>query len=241
MSYKYKHTVYIPCHNYSNNLIAAMKTITEQVRLGYNDVVNSFFDNNEVILINDGSSDSSLSIIRHFERRLKNITVLNNKDSNGLIKCCNKALEIAQGQYITRLDPDDMFSRYHFLMVDSYLDSDSDIALLYTGYEHMDKFGNIFEFKGKEIGEPYHGACCAVKTQSLKDIGGYDEKYSCQDGYYLWLNFKKKYKIKYATDCTWYYRIHGKSMSDKTQKILDTRALILKDFIKKHGYNPHES
>ena len=77
--------------------------------------------------------------------------------------------------------------------------------------------------KVKLLDQPAHGACTLVKKENLIDIGGYDEEFNCQDGYYLWIRFIKKYSIRNVNLPLFYYRQHGDSLSTNTKKILDNR------------------
>ena len=42
--------------------------------------------------------------------------------------------------------------------------------------------------------QPAHGACSLLNLKILKEIGGYDEQFNCQDGVDLWFSLIKKYK-----------------------------------------------
>ena len=50
------------------------------------------------------------------------------------------------------------------------------------------------------------------------DIGGYDEEFNCQDGYYLWLKFIKKYVVRNVNLPLFYYRQHEKSLTKNNKK-----------------------
>ncbi len=76
------------------------------LREAIDSVLNQTFSDFEFIIINDGSSDKSLSIIQSFQD--KRIVLIDNDGNKGLIFSLNKGLEIAKGKYIARMDADDI-------------------------------------------------------------------------------------------------------------------------------------
>jgi glycosyltransferase involved in cell wall biosynthesis len=69
-------------------------------------VLSQSYTNFEFIIINDGSTDNSLSIINSYND--KRIVFINNDCNKGLIYSLNKGLEIAKGEFIARMDSDDV-------------------------------------------------------------------------------------------------------------------------------------
>ena len=60
---------------------------------------------------------------------------------------------------------------------------------------------------------PAHGACTMFKTSVLKKIGGYDESFSCQDGYDIWLKIINNYQISNINNPLFFYRQHSLSLT----------------------------
>ena len=65
----------------------------------------------EVILIDDGSTDASLSILRDYESSFSQITILVSKENGGLSSARNAGLSRAKGEYVFFLDGDDYISK----------------------------------------------------------------------------------------------------------------------------------
>lgn len=70
-------------------------------------IINQTFKDFEFIIINDGSIDTSLEIIQNFQAIDKRI-VLINRENRGLISSLNEGMSIACGEYIARMDADDI-------------------------------------------------------------------------------------------------------------------------------------
>ena len=80
---------------------------------------------------------------------------------------------------------------------------------------------------------PAHGACSLIDLKFLKEIGGYNEKFDRQDGYYLWCSILlRKYNIMHCGLPLFFYRKHKKNLSNNQKKILETRINIINFFLK---------
>ena len=88
-------TVIIPAYNSASLIKEAIDSILQQ---SYRDI--------ELIIINDGSTDNTESIIRSFKD--DRIKLVNNSSNQGIVYSLNKAVALAQGQYIARMDADDV-------------------------------------------------------------------------------------------------------------------------------------
>lgn len=72
-------------------------------------LINQKYSNLEIILVNDGSTDNSLSICQKYKRHDKRIKVID-QDNGGVSSARNAGLEVATGDYIGFVDPDDWVS-----------------------------------------------------------------------------------------------------------------------------------
>lgn len=70
-------------------------------------ILNQTYTNFEFIIIDDGSKDSSLEIIREYEKEDERIVVIS-RENKGLIATLNEGMERAKGRYIARMDQDDI-------------------------------------------------------------------------------------------------------------------------------------
>ena len=98
---KIKISLIIPVYNVEKYLFKALSSVENQ----------SFDKSNlEVIIIDDGSRDSSVDIIKEFCERNINFKFLSQENSGPAI-ARNTALKIAQGEYIAFLDSDDYLEK----------------------------------------------------------------------------------------------------------------------------------
>lgn len=94
---EYKATVLVPVYNVEKFLRGCLQSLTEQT-IG--------FENMEVVLVNDGSTDNSEAICREFADKYDNV-FLYSKENEGLSKTRNYGLARSHGKYIFFLDSDD--------------------------------------------------------------------------------------------------------------------------------------
>lgn len=84
-------------------------------------VINQEFKNIEILLINDGSTDNSLSICRRLESYDNRIIVID-KQNSGVSDTRNIGIEKSRGEYILFLDADDIWSNDLLKLVDKYIE-----------------------------------------------------------------------------------------------------------------------
>lgn len=94
-------TIIIPTYNMELYLPKCLNSITGE------DTPDSL----EIIIVNDGSSDSSLIIAKEFQIKYPHIITIINKSNANYGSCINAALTIASGKYIKILDADDWFDK----------------------------------------------------------------------------------------------------------------------------------
>jgi CMP-N-acetylneuraminic acid synthetase len=214
-------TVYITNHNYQDYIDTSIRS-----------VLNQTFKNFELIIIDDGSIDNSKEIIDKYAHH-DNVFIVY-QENKGLNISNNIALKLSRGKYIIRLDADDYFDENALQIMSCTLENNKDIGMVFPDYFIVDKFEAVQEvmhrhnFDNVEIlDQPAHGAGTMIRTKCLKNLGGYDEEFSCQDGYDLWIRFIQKYKVKNINLPLFYYRKHNSNLTNNEDKILETRARIL--------------
>lgn len=224
-----KVTVYITAFNYGDYIKKAVESVLSQK-----------FRDWELLIINDGSTDNTRDILSQYEGidRIRIIHQVN----KGLTVSNNIALRAANGDYIMRLDADDYLDENALLVLSNILDSDAEIGLVYPDYYVVDEAGDILEIvRRKKIGEevdlldlPAHGACTMIRKECLLTLGGYDERFRCQDGYELWIRFLERYKPYNVNVPLFYYRQHAKSLTRDYAKVLSARRKIKREFVENH-------
>lgn len=219
-----KVTVYMPCHDYGHFLAEAVDSVVDQI-----------FTDWELLIILDGAVDSSAAIAEQYRARDPDrVRLLHHEEKKGLQTCANLAIREARGDYIMRLDPDDVLDESALLVLSGYLNTHKDVALVYPNYFYMDEDGELLELdRRKKIGKeaklldlPAHGACTMIRKRVLKAVGGYNEEFDAQDGYDLWLKVVQRYPVGNVMTPLFHYRQHPASLTRNEDRILEARSRI---------------
>ena len=226
-------TVYITNYNYGDYLPEAIESVLAQT-----------FEKFELIIIDDGSSDGSSAIISSYENDDRIVCI--HQENRGLVHSSNVAMKLSRGKYLMRLDADDYLAPQALGILVSELERDSEIALVFPDYYLIDKQGNVtgqirrhdFQTDVSLFDQPAHGACTLIRKHVLESIGGYDQSFSIQDGYDLWLNIIEKYTIKNVNLPLFYYRQHDKSITNNETELLRVRGEIKANHVQKRQLDP---
>ncbi len=223
-------SVYITNYNYGDFIKEAIES-----------VLNQSLKSLELTIIDDGSTDHSKGVIeRYADRQEVNIIYQQNK---GLNITNNIAMRSAKGKYLVRLDADDYLHQDALKIMSDRLESDEALGLVFPDYYYIDINGEIlgeekrhdFQKEVELLDQPAHGACTMIRLDFLKEVGGYNESYNCQDGYELWVKFIRHYQVANISKPLFYYRQHGNNLTGDESKILGTRAKINADFIQQQA------
>ena len=104
------------------------------------------YDNFEIICVDDGSTDGTLSVLLEYEKLDSRVRVLS-KENGGVSSARNKGLEIATGEYILFLDSDDRFCEGVYSSINDCLQKYGLPDFLVFGYQNIST-GEIFLPKG---------------------------------------------------------------------------------------------
>jgi glycosyltransferase involved in cell wall biosynthesis len=146
-------------------------------------LINEILDDIEIIVINDGSTDQSLTIAESYKSKYPNTVILIDKPNGHYGSCINAALKIASGKYFRILDADDRFDSYAFIQYVAKL-KDICVDMVCTNYsmEYPDgKSINSFSKKNTVNSEKEYDIqflpkrmmamhSLTYRTQLLKDI-----------------------------------------------------------------------
>lgn len=166
-------------------------------------ILNQSYKEFEFIIIDDGSTDNSLEIIKEYAKRDKRIKVIKNPLNIGLTKSLNKGIRIAQGEFIARQDAHD-FSLPHRLEKQlKFLQKNSDYA--FCGSNIIVKQNKEFSLKFFELDEIrknliikncFMHSTIFLRRKIYEKYGLYNQKYIYAQDYELWCRLIYKYHLK---------------------------------------------
>ena len=196
-------TVIVPSYNHDKFVAEAIQSVLDQT---YQDF--------EIVITDDGSSDQSVSIIKSFtDPRIKLFCFDQNQ---GACVAGNKCLSEAKGEFIAMLSSDDVFAPDKLEKQVRFLDHNPDIGAVFSYAQIIDEDGNDladknhfyqqifiqpnrtrfewlnhFFFKGNCLCHP----SVLIRKECYDQVGQFDERFAQLPDYDFWIRLCMKYEI----------------------------------------------
>ena len=202
-----KISVIMGIYNCENTLETAIECILQQT-----------FTDWQLIMCDDGSTDNTGKIAQKYvEKYPEKILLLFNKKNYGLNYTLNKCLKVAQGEYIARMDGDDLCSPERFQKEVDILENEPDISIVSSNMTFFDENGTwgqtykkLYPTKKDFIKTtPFCHAPCMVRREAYEKVHGYTEKKHLLrvEDYHLWMKmYKAGYRGKNIPEPLYYMR-----------------------------------
>ncbi|MDW2402513.1 glycosyltransferase [Vibrio sp. 1262-1] len=127
-----KISVLLPVYNVGGFVEETIESVLEQS-----------YSNFELIVIDDASSDNTALVVSALCQQDSRIKLIINKKNLGISKTLNIGLEESVGQYIARIDGDDLMEKSRLEKQLDFLESNSDYGLVGCWIENIDENGNL--------------------------------------------------------------------------------------------------
>ena len=181
-----KISVLMSVYNADKYLTEAMDSILAQT---YSDF--------EMIVVNDKSTDESGDILTAFAQKDPRIVILENAQNIGLTKSLNRGLAIAKGEYVARMDADDISAPDRFEKQVAFLDAHPDYSFVSCIGRYIDENGNPERLRPfPETNEEIYAMMPKVdavmhpgvmfRREDIARIGNYCEDFRVVQDYDLW-------------------------------------------------------
>jgi len=219
-------SVVLSTFNESKYINETLKSILEQT-----------YDNFEIVIIDDGSTDNTIEIIQKYNNTGK-IRLYSQIHSGNVGKNLNEAIKLSKGEVVAIMGADDLWESNKLKSQMTYLNKykcvcSNAVVINENGEKISDQFYYSLS-KTTELNllmllsnnEVISSSVLAFKSQII-ECGGFDEEYGNKaEDYFLWLNVVKRYTILYVHDFLVRYRKHDKNLSSKSIK--DKEDLFLR-------------
>ena len=211
-------------------------------------ILTQTYTNFEFIIINDGSTDASLDIINDYISK-DNRIVLVNRENKGLPFSLNEGIALAKGEYIARMDADDIslsnrlekqlqfMKRNKVDICGGYVETfggKSNKILVYPLSDHEIRFLLISM-------TPFAHPSVLIRKEVFKDIK-YTNYETAQD-YDLWCQIANKgFKMANLDSIILKYRIHSEQISVKKRKLQkEITYTVSQKYIENNNYSEYDS
>lgn len=229
-------SVIMPVHNGSLFVEQAIESILTQT-----------YQNFELIIVNDLSTDSTPVIIERYRQLYpKKIKVIHLRKRHGAYGAANIAMRHAKGEFIAPMDADDISHPKRFQKQVEFFLQNNEAIVVGTQARIIDEEGRIigektFPTSRKEIYKKFlevhplvHPSCMIRRSLLPKKNRLYENKYGVNDDYYTFFTLFKYGKIFNLPDYLLDYRIHlgNSSLQNLKQKFYNTVKIRLVAMIK---------
>lgn len=222
-------SVLMPVYNAQRYVAAAVKSVLAQT-----------FTDFELVLIDDGSTDGTLAILRDFAEHDCRVRLIS-RPNTGIVGALNEAIASARGEFFARMDADDICQPTRLQLQINYLRQHADCVLVGSnvmlmdvdaspigpmpdvciGHEHID---HALLRRGWPIVHP----AVMMRAAAVKTVGGYLGKCPNED-HDLFLRLAEVGKIENLPQVLLYYRKHPSSITAvrERQREANVNAIVI--------------
>jgi glycosyltransferase involved in cell wall biosynthesis len=207
-------SIVIPVYNQAEYLPQALDSVIHQT-----------YKNLEIIVIDDGSMDSTQEICESYLKKEPRLKILK-QQNQGPASARNKAIAETKGDYIGLLDADDVMDLTRIDVQYKVIRSDSNIDIVYTALNSMDDKGNITGRIGSQDYPPQDflaqmffrnmipGPSTIMAKRECLASHPYKETFKHAEDYELMLRLAHIYRFKYIDQPLTSYRRHTQNLSN---------------------------
>jgi glycosyltransferase involved in cell wall biosynthesis len=205
-------SVVMPVYNAQGYLAAAVESILRQSLSDF-----------ELIAIDDGSTDGSLRILEEFAERDERVRIIS-RPNTGIVGALNDGLAEVRGDFVARMDADDIALPRRFEFQLAYLRVHTDCVAVGSAILQIDPDGDPIGVQHwaethEEIDRLLLGGggglahpTAMLRTASIRQIGGYRQKYQWIEDKDLWLRLAEVGRLANLPEPLLKYRLHEHSV-----------------------------
>lgn len=205
------------------------------LREAIDSILNQTFTDFEFLIVNDGSTDRTVEILRSYDD--PRIKIVDNEKNIGLTKSLNIGLRIARGEYIARMDADDVSISERLEKEIEFLNQKRNTGLVGTYYTLINDKGKVLHAvkpltDSKELKEQLliknqfgHGSVM-FRAECIEKVGRYREEFMSAQDYDLWLRISEVYDMANIPELLYKWRLDINSISVNRKSQQDKYALL---------------
>ena len=185
------------------SVIMSVYNATDSLEKSIDSILNQTYEDFEFLICNDASTDDTSKIVMNYQKKDPRIKLFNNKKNIGLTRSLNYLLMQSSGEFIARQDGDDESIENRF---QTQIDVLNNLNLDFCTARAFKDNGKItpklkqlisYKLLIKYLNPFIHGTLM-IKSQTLRNIGGYDENFYYAQDYKLFSDLiknKSKFKV----------------------------------------------
>lgn len=203
-------------------IMPVYNTPSNFLREALDSVLNQVYDNWELCITDDGSTEPHVKeILESYKRKDGRIKIVYNKTNKHICHASNLALSLATGEFVIFLDSDDLLSIDALYELFMLLNSQQEVDMIYSDEDKVDFDGDFVDpfFKPEWspdtlLAKMYTCHLSAYRRSIVSELGGLREGFEGSQDWDLALRFSEKtQKIAHLPKILYHWRIHKNSTS----------------------------
>lgn len=179
----------------------------------------------EFVIVDDGSTDATPAMLAAFAKRDPRVRVVTQANA-GIPKAANAGLAACRGEFVARMDSDDIAKPERFAVQLPYL-KDNGLVACGTWHDLIDERGRFLKVLPtptddaviQDLALKGHGSICNPTSmfvrKALADLGGYSEDLPVAEDLDCWLRLGEVGSLGNVPQSLMQYRLHAKSISEE--------------------------
>ncbi len=223
----------MPCYNAAEHIATSISSVLTQT-----------YENIQLIVVNDGSTDDSLSVLNGIK---DNRLAVINQPNSGVCSARNCGISAATGAYLAFLDSDDTWHASCLTKLYTALQSQPESVLSYCGWQNLGLTGGRGEpfvpqdYESTNKVETFLSGCpwpihaALTRKVTIEHAGGFDERFRTSEDYGLWLKVAIYNKITRVSEVLAFYNHHDGTQATKDKEITARNHwLVQREFLSQH-------
>jgi len=204
-------SVVIPAYNAAATLSETLASVFAQTFTDY-----------EVVVVDDGSTDSTREVLARYHDRVR---VLSKMNEGKPASTRNLGVRNARGDYVAFLDADDRWRPEKLELQVAVLDQNPAVGLVYTGAVVIDAEGRELkvrscspEARGRidrllSVRNVMVGSSVVARRRAIEEAGGFDENLTSIENWDLWVRIARRWSVEFVDQPLTLYRVHAGNRS----------------------------
>lgn len=222
-----KFSIVIPVYNKEKHIINTIQSVIDQEFVDY-----------EIVIVDDGSTDKSITYLKSLNNCKINIYHQNN---SGVSSARNRGIKQSKGEFILFLDADDIWKNNHIKIINSLIDEFPLNSVFSSGFaiKNNDRVTKIQKvdagivdnyFKQAIIAPVVHTSSICIRKNVFNDLDAFNEQITHGEDIELWARLARNYQIVLAKEVSAYYLKGLDNQATKSMSKLEKSIVNYVDF-----------
>lgn len=231
-------SIIVPAYNCARYLPAAIDSVIRQT-----------FADWELIIVNDGSTDDTPSVVSSYSHRLGTKLRYVYQSNRGVSAARNAAIQESRGEFVAILDADDVWLPARLARGVAVMDSNPAVGLVHSQIARVNSDGAVVDYHS--FPPRYQAGQIAVdiftrranvlspsvllRKRCLDVVGLFDETMHATEDRDLWFRIAERYEVAYIHEILAHYRVSTGSATSDPDRMLNGQLFFVYKHYRRHA------